>query len=85
MNDFDLINPEAGKQLYERGYQDGLKKGASRLFEEILLDTLIAQFQSVPNEIVDKIYAIDDSTILKELIVKTLSCSDIECFKEKIL
>ncbi|MDM8558100.1 hypothetical protein [Candidatus Parabeggiatoa sp. HSG14] len=85
MNEFDLIDdPEIGEQFYKKGYQDGLKK-ASELFREVLLDTLIAQFQSIPNEITDKIHAIDNSNVLKELIIQTLSCPDIEYFKEKLL
>ncbi|MEI8133209.1 MAG: hypothetical protein WCG34_12320 [Leptolinea sp.] len=70
------------QQGLQEGLQQGLQQGILQTRREVVLDVLNDRFGSAPQEIVDKLQAIEDPIRLKTLHHKAIQIPSIEDFIE---
>jgi len=84
---FDLMSTLAGKQIYDMGHQKGHDEAHEeglRDAQEMLIGILMARFDVVPSEVIDKIRVIKQREVLKNLPIQALQCPDMTSFKKKL-
>jgi sigma54-dependent transcription regulator len=84
MLNFDLMDSVAGRQLFEMGQQDVREKWLENA-KETVLKVLDARFGVIPDDITDKIRAINYLEVLNNLHEEALRCFDLQNFEKRLL
>jgi len=91
MLDFDILDTVAGKQVYDEGLEKGRQEGHEKGREEVLVDmremfvlNLKKRFGDISADIMNALYAIKDSDILKTLFSESFSCDNYDHFQKKL-
>jgi predicted transposase YdaD len=78
---FDLMDSQAGKDIYDMGLQEGVINNA----KEMLIDALEVRFENIPDNIIEQLNGIYDPNRLKDLFKQAMRCPDLEHFKKRLL
>jgi len=78
---FDLMDSQAGKDIYDMGLQEGVINNA----KEMLIDALEVRFENIPDNIIEQINRIYDPNRLKDLFKQAMRCPDLDHFKKRLL
>jgi len=87
MLNFDLMNTLAGRQVYDMGHDKGLEKGIQKLInaeQEMIIEALKERFGAVSTEVSDRIHALEQQEVLKELFRQALRCPDLNSFRKML-
>ena len=89
MLNFDLMDTLAGRQVYDMGHDKGLQKGVQKGLinaeQEMIIEALKERFGPVSTEVSDRIHALDQQEVLKELFRQALRCPDLNSFRKMLL
>jgi len=77
---FDLMDSQAGKDIYDMGLQKGVNN-----VKEMLIDALEVRFENIPDNIIEPINGINDLERLKNLHREAIRCPDLDSFKTRLL
>ncbi|AOX04617.1 hypothetical protein BJP34_31000 [Moorena producens PAL-8-15-08-1] len=76
------VEERAMKRALEKGFEQGFQQGLQQAFQEAVVKILQNQFESVSPELVAAINAIEDISVLKQLIDNSLESNSLEEFEQ---
>jgi hypothetical protein len=77
---FDLMDSQAGKDIYHIGLQKGINNA-----KEMLIDALEVRFENIPDNIIEPLNDINDLERLKNLHREAIRCPNLDSFKKRLL
>ena len=83
MLNFDLMDSVAGKQLFDMGHREGVNEGLQNI-RNMILKVLDVRFGVIPDDITDKIRAINHLDVLNNLFEEALQCFDLQNFEKRL-
>jgi len=73
------------RRVIKRGIQQGIQQGAVQTAREDILEVLNLRFKGVPHSLSERIYQIEDPSVLRELHRKAITASSLEEFQAEML
>jgi len=80
----DLMETQAGQDIFAMGEHQGIEKGIEQgeieMARKMLLNLLTIKFTQIPEEIPQRIESINSVETLEQLFNQTMQCHDLEEF-----